>query len=132
VLSLRPRKDGYVQVTLRLRGATSTRYVHRIVADLFIGPCPEGNEVAHLDGVRANNFVGNLRYLTHRENVAHTAAHGTKMLGERHPMAKLDDSAIRDIRARRWETCQELADEYGCCRSTISGIRTGSKWRHVV
>ena len=43
--------------------------VHRLVADAFLGECPDGKEVDHKDFDKANNAAVNLQYLTHRENV---------------------------------------------------------------
>lgn len=75
------RQDGYMQVRLHIRNVPTTRKVHRLVAAAFIGPCPEGLEVRHLDGDPANNHVSNLRYGTHSENVQDLLRHG------RHPHA---------------------------------------------
>ena len=58
-----------------------TRMVHRLVAEAFIGPRPAGLEVNHVDEDKSNNCVGNLEYITHKENLAH----GTR--SERHAIA---------------------------------------------
>jgi len=51
--------------------------VHRLVAAAFLGPCPEGQEVRHLNGDRTDNRLSNLAYGTHQENVADAFRHGT-------------------------------------------------------
>lgn len=57
--------DGYAQVTLYDEdGGKKQVYVHRIVSEAFLGKCPEGHQVDHIDGNRANNDVMNLRYVT--------------------------------------------------------------------
>ncbi len=70
-------KDGYVYLGLRLNNS-STRQVriHRLVAATFIGPCPAGMEVLHINGVRDDNRPENLRYGTRAENVDDTIRHG--------------------------------------------------------
>lgn len=56
--------------------------VHRLVAEAFHGPCPEGMTlVRHLDGSRDNNTPDNLRWGTKSENALDSVAHGT------HPLA---------------------------------------------
>lgn len=58
---------GYGSIQLGAGGGT--RYLHKFVTEAFLGPCPEGMEVDHIDGDRANNRIDNLRYLTHAENM---------------------------------------------------------------
>lgn len=58
--------------TIKLGRGHVTCYLHKVVALAFLGPKPEGLEIDHIDGDRANNRVDNLRYLTHAQNmVAH-------------------------------------------------------------
>lgn len=68
---------GYPVVTLTKDSVQTQYLVHRLVAQEFIGPCPDGYEVAHNDGNRANPQVSNLRYATRRENIADQIGHGT-------------------------------------------------------
>lgn len=63
---------GYHYVTLRRDGKNVLRRVHVLVAATFIGPCPTGTEVMHLDHNPCVNAVGNLRYGTHAENMSFT------------------------------------------------------------
>lgn len=44
-------------------------YVHRAVAELFIGKIPNGYEVDHIDRNKLNNNVNNLRIVSHLENM---------------------------------------------------------------
>lgn len=56
-------QNGYPAVTLRHNGKSRSRYVHRLVAAAFIGPCPEGHIVHHKDEDRTNAHVVNLEYV---------------------------------------------------------------------
>ena len=58
----------YFQVSL---GAYKRRYIHRLVAEYFLGGTPNGFVVNHKDGNRLNNQFDNLEVITPRENVAH-------------------------------------------------------------
>lgn len=68
---LTPNKtNSYLTVLLLKRGRRSRRlYIHRLVADAFLGPCPEGYEVSHKDENARNNELSNLCYASHKENV---------------------------------------------------------------
>lgn len=54
------------------------RPVHQLVAGAFLGACPEGLEINHIDGNQLNNRMENLEYITHRENILH--AHRTGLI----------------------------------------------------
>ena len=55
----------------------STKFVHRCVAEVFIGPCPDSMFVLHRDGNPSNNCVDNLYYGTAKQNTADSMRHGT-------------------------------------------------------
>lgn len=66
--------NGYPTVAL---GRGNTRTVHSLVAEAFIGPCPAGKEVRHLDGNRLNPRLANLAHGTRSENILDAVAHGS-------------------------------------------------------
>ena len=43
--------------------------IHRVVAECWLGPCPDGYEVDHRDRDSHNNDYRNLRYVTHGEQM---------------------------------------------------------------
>jgi hypothetical protein len=53
------------------------RYIHRLVLEAFVGPCPDGMQCRHLDGDRANNCLSNLAWGTPEENQRDRIRHGT-------------------------------------------------------
>lgn len=65
------RKDGYC----RVRIAGKLYLVHRLVAETFL-PNPENKPfVDHINRNTSQNFVGNLRWVSHSENMRNTQAH---------------------------------------------------------
>jgi hypothetical protein len=61
---------GYHRVGLYYLGKTHNRYVHRIVAEAFIGPS-NGREINHKNGDKTDNRVENLEWVTRSQNNQH-------------------------------------------------------------
>ncbi len=92
---------GYVRVVIEKKCYT----VHRLVALSFL-PCVQGKtEVNHKNGVKMDNRVENLEWVTHSENGLHAhatglngiTAAGRKRLSDIHKGMKLSDDAKRKI-----------------------------------
>lgn len=45
------------------------QYVHHLVLEAFVGPCPEGCEALHADDQRSNNRLDNLSWGRHDDNM---------------------------------------------------------------
>ena len=68
MMSVIDKDNGYKYVTLVKNGKRKNHYVHRLVAEAFIGNIPNGYVVNHLDYDRSNNNVRNLEIATQAEN----------------------------------------------------------------
>jgi hypothetical protein len=68
--------SGYTVLGLWRFGQAENRLLHRLVAELFIGPS-ELPIVRHLDGNSKHNFVWNLAWGTTSENTLDAVRHGT-------------------------------------------------------
>jgi hypothetical protein len=110
-------------------------YVHRIILESFIGPCPLGMEACHGDGDVNNNRLSNLRWDTRSSNARDKVRHGTHNRGERHNLAKLTAESVRQIRikyAAGKSTQQDIADEYGVSVASISLLINRKTWRYLI
>lgn len=129
--------NGRLAVTLRRDRRPYRRQIHRLVMFAFVGPCPEGMEVCHENGDHTNNRLSNLRYDTHIGNESDKIKHGRKLLGDRHPIAKLNAEKVRAIKKsllddRRHGIIARLARENEVDEAIIARIRDGAAWRWVV
>jgi len=120
--------NGYLSAVIRVEKQPKTISVHRAVASAFI-PNPENKrDVNHKNGVKLDNTVGNLEWVTHAENAVHGFALGLLHQGDKHPNTKLSDEQVRDIRRRGSMgrgSRAALAREYGVMSGTISQICLG-------
>lgn len=64
--------NGYLRAMYSYKGRRKQFPVHVLVARAFIGKCPKGKEVNHIDRDRLNNNIDNLEYVTRQENVIHS------------------------------------------------------------
>lgn len=124
----------YLKVALYRDGKSKHISVHRLVMRAFVGAPPEGMEVRHGPGGRADNRLANLSYGTHVENVRDRWRDGTSPVGEGNSRAICTEADVREIRRRYAAggvTHRLLAREYGVANSTIRAIITGQNWKHV-
>lgn len=134
-LKLNVLKNGYLMVNFTAPGGVREyRYVHHLVAEAFIGPKPDGMEVCHNDGVRANNKASNLRYGSRSENANDRKIHGTMnpKRGVQHYHAKLTEDDVRWIRRNEGQKSQRsMARQLGVAHRTVGNVLRGEHWRHV-
>jgi hypothetical protein len=96
ILSQRTQKHGHRLVNIRVEGKIRTFQVHVIACPVFHGEAPEGRPlVAHRDGVPSNNRWDNLRWKSHKGNVADRQwhmEHGKGVAAPEERESEYDDS----------------------------------------
>ena len=119
--SLRP--DGYRRVSLITGEGVKKKYVHRLVAEAFHGPIPDGLDVCHVNHVRDDNRPENLHYGTRAENVRESVRDG-RWPKIRENRRKLKEHQILEIIARyaAGANQRDIAKEYGVSKGLISKI----------
>lgn len=98
------------------------KYVHVLVAEAFIGECPAGYEVDHIDGDESNNDVSNLEYVSRSENNRRAYAKGgRKPPGEKPVLLIKGDGTFT-----RFKSSSEGARQMGVNVATVStNCKTG-------
>ena len=90
-------KDGYEGVNLKIGGKSYRKKVHRLVAEAFIDnpnnyPC-----IDHINGIRDDNRVENLRYCTVKMNANYELAKKNRSLAIK--QSYVNNPNLREIRA---------------------------------
>ena len=123
---------GYPRVTICTGGKHLNSYVHQLVALVFLGPVPQGQEVRHRDGNRGNCRRSTLQYGTRKQNHADKKRHGTNPEGVRNNNAKLTAEAARDVRGRKGtEPLIVTARRHGISKANVSLIQNHKIWTHI-
>lgn len=139
---LRPRDNncGYPCVMLYKNKHRKLRTVHTLVTEAFLGPRPAGLQVNHKNGIKEDNRIGNLEYVTQSENIRHSfrvlgrKRSGGVSRGETNGQAKLTATDVRAVRRLYVEggvTQYELAERYGVSQYAIWCVLRRKRWIHV-
>ena len=128
ILGARPNRDGYLRVALCDKPRQPVeKFIHVLVLETFVGPCPEGMEACHDDGNTFNAALSNLRWDTPINNALDKRRHGTIRSGERHPNSKLTQAQVNDIRVAHGSQ-SSIAAAFGITQQTVSDIRLHRRW----
>ena len=72
-------QHGYSSVTLSVNGKKIRKYIHRLVAEYYLGFQEKGGRVInHIDGNKQNNNISNLEIVSSSENLLHAYKMGLK------------------------------------------------------
>lgn len=113
--------SGYVTVSIE----NQSRYVHRLVLEAFVGPCPIGLEARHFpDFDKANNRPENLSWATHQVNL-----NDIQRVGSNRGLT--EQEVIGVIMLRKWKV-KEIADFIGCSLETVRKILRGEIYKDII
>lgn len=83
VCAVNVTRNGYALVHFQVDRERSVKTVHELVLAAFVGPRPEGMDINHKDGVKTNNALSNLEYVTRSENHNHAVRLGLNTRAKR-------------------------------------------------
>lgn len=101
-------KNAYGYLCVKVNNKIIT--IHRIVAKCFLGECPKGKQINHIDGDKLNNVPENLEYVTPKENIRHAIKLGLHVAVDPKRSGRYKDGRCRDLNAYKlawWHQKQE-------------------------
>jgi hypothetical protein len=117
-----------------------TKSIHRIVAEVFIGPSKEDcNNVIHVDFDKWNNNVDNLKWVAKKDMFIHsrksprTAIAIEKRKGEitNSKLTATDVMRLKKKLKRGKNPLYKIAREFGITHTQLNRIRRGENWSHI-
>lgn len=126
---------GYKYVSLCSRRRIKCCSIHRLVLNTF-GPVRPSHvyEVGHLNGIRHDNRIENLAWVTKKQNSQHRRLHGTWMSGEsngRHLITEKNVLRMRDLHSKGVQV-RYLINIFGVSRGLVEAIVYGRNWKHLL
>jgi NUMOD4 motif/HNH endonuclease len=121
-------KNGYYRIPLIVNGKRRHIGIANAVCAAYIGACPDGFQVNHIDGDKSKNRLSNLEFLSRKENIRHGIS-----LGLRLNRTTVTPEIVRVIRATYCSVdAKVLAQRYGVSKNQIRKIAKGQSWAWVI
>ena len=129
---------GYKTVLLCTNGISKNKLVHRLIADIFIENKDNKICINHKDGVKTNNNICNLEWVTHSENLKHAfdlklriPNRISKIKGSDHKLSRLNESDVISI-YNLDKPQREIASIFNISLSRVNQIKNKKAWKHLI
>lgn len=124
ILKMSPDGRGYLQVCIKYNDKVQTIAVHRLIARSFLTSF-NGAQINHIDGIKTNNYLSNLEYVTGTDNIRH--AFENDLIKTRKPVLQYDLS-MNFI--KEWQSLHSVKVDGGYNFGHVSSVCSGKRKTH--
>ena len=113
--------NGYLSVGLRINNKTVTSFIHRLVAESFVLCSDETYVVNHKDGIKINNHLENLEWVSQSEN----GKHAYRINIHKPTRIKVSQYTLDEVFVKEYESILDAEYETGIYNGKISSVCRG-------
>lgn len=139
-------RDGYIQVQLRINKKYYLVTVHRLVMMAFckvpkryrkLGYTSSTLEINHKNGLKYDNYLGNLEWCTSSENIIHAFKQNLRKPLKRPTnithVNHLKSATVHEIckELENNKTIESISKKYNTTRTSISLIKNHHTWKNI-
>lgn len=111
------------------RGAENRYYIHQLVAKAFLPNPNNYTEIDHIDTNPSNNFVENLQWVSHEQNMQNEIT-ATRIKGNRNFLLEIEEIATGNLYYGYKEASEKCCAHEETIRNHAKGkIKSEPKWR---
>lgn len=113
-------------------GKYKREFCHRVIGRYFIANPENKPFINHINGVKGDNRIENLEWVTKRENSLHAFRTGLNVAlkGEKCARHKLTEKQVIEIRESKLSSLK-LGIKYNMNPSSIRAVRLRYSWKHI-
>lgn len=126
--------SGRLRVALCKNNKVKRFFVHRLVLESFVGPCPEGKVGCHRDDNCLNNVPENLYWGTVQENIQDEIRNDKVRRGEDNGTSKITSDIAKLVK----ENCltkqlkrKDFCEKYNITIWIYKHIQSNTTWKHI-
>lgn len=112
--------------------SSKVEFAHRFSWKLYVGEIPENMKVLHRCDVGCCVNPHHLFLGSSKDNAMDMVMKKRHSYGSKNASAKINDQIAYEIKQDIYSSSSALASKYGISRRTISDIKTGKRWKHVL
>lgn len=122
-----PNAKGYLRVSI----GGKKHFIHRLVAEQYIPNPLNKQQINHINGIKTDNRVENLEWVTNLENRQHAIKKGLHCCGEKCSWSKLKEKDVIFIRTNKLLNTKELAEKFNVSEVTIRDVINFKSWKNI-